>query len=136
MSKNFSVNVFVSAICHDGNGKLLMARRGGQARDRHGEWEFGGGALESGETLEEAVRRETKEELGVELLEVEQLHTHEFQRDSGLWLGVFFLCKVNPEEVFIAEPVYDKFDWFEPDKLPKPSFEIADIIGKKAEKFL
>lgn len=136
MSKDFTVKVFVSAICHDGKGKVLLARRGGHARDRHGEWEFGGGALEPGESLEEAVRRETREELGVDLQSVEQLYTHEFYRTSGVWLGVFFLVRVDPTEVRIMEPVYDAFDWFDLDDLPEPTFEIAHVLAAKAKRYL
>ncbi len=109
-----------------------MAKRGGQARDRHGEWEFGGGTVEDGETLEGALKRETKEEFGVELLEVQQLHSHLFVRESGAWLGIFYLAKVNPEEVYIAEPVYDEIGWFPLQALPEPTFEITKELAQKA----
>lgn len=136
MSKDFSTKVFVSAILHDGKGKLMMAKRGGQARDRHGEWEFGGGSLEEGETLEEALIRETREELSVELTDIQQLYTHDFVRESGTWIGVFYLCRVNPEQVLIAEPVYDEIGWFDPDDLPEPTFEITKELVSKAKSFL
>lgn len=136
MSNDFSVKVFVSAILHDGNGKVMMAKRGGQARDRHGEWEFGGGFLEAGETLEEALIRETKEELTVELHDIRQLFTHDFVRESGTWLGVFYLCRVNPAAVIIAEPVYDELGWFTPEELPEPTFEITRELIAKAKPYL
>lgn len=126
------VNVFVSAMCHDGNGKFLLAKRGGKARDRHGSWEFGGGALEPGETLEAALRRETMEEFGAQITDVKQVGVSEFQRESGFWLGIFYLARVNPEEVYIAEPVYDELGWFSVDALPEPMFEDAREFVKKA----
>lgn len=130
------VNVFVSAILHDGNGKVMMAKRGGQARDRHGQWEFGGGSLEAGETLEEALVRETKEELGVHLTDVNQLYTHDFVRESGTWIGVFYLCQVDPSKVSICEPVYDELGWFSPEELPEPTFEITRELIAKAKPHL
>ena len=47
------------------DGKLLIARR---PEDRHmgGRWEFPGGKLERGELPEQALRRELREELGVD----------------------------------------------------------------------
>lgn len=126
------VNVFVSAICHDGAGNFMMAKRGGRARDRHGQWEFGGGALEPGETLEGALRRETKEEFGVDITDIAQVGVSEFQRASGLWLGIFYVARVNRDEVRIAEPVYDEIGWFTIDTLPEPMFEDARAFAIKA----
>ena len=136
MNQDMRVRVFVSAICHDGAGKILMGKRGGQARDRHGEWEFGGGTVEEGETLEMALRRETKEEFGAELLSLQQLHTHQFIRESGNWIGVFYLAQVDPTEVHIAEPVYDEISWFSPEEIPQPTFEIVHELVSKAKQLL
>jgi 8-oxo-dGTP pyrophosphatase MutT (NUDIX family) len=56
--------VLVSAgvLAFDTRGRLLLHRR---ADD--GYWDMPGGCLEPGETLEEAARREVREETGVEL---------------------------------------------------------------------
>ncbi len=125
-------NVFVSAICHDGAGRFLLAKRGGQARDRHGSWEFGGGALEPNETLEEALCLEVKEEFGATLHDIKQLAVSEFMRPSGYWIGIFYVARVNPLEVQISEPVYDEIGWFLPGEFPEPLFENAQTLAKKA----
>ena len=49
------------------NGRYLVGLRPGHKR-HGGLWEFPGGKVESGETLLEALRRELKEELGIEVL--------------------------------------------------------------------
>ncbi|GAA4224603.1 hypothetical protein FHR32_006906 [Streptosporangium album] len=36
-------------ICHDGHGRVLLARRGAGARGEPGTWDCGAGALEYGE---------------------------------------------------------------------------------------
>lgn len=43
--------------CHDGAGRILLARRSAGARDEAGAWDCGAGAIEFGETFEGAVGR-------------------------------------------------------------------------------
>lgn len=59
--------VAVSALIFDGDGRVLLAHR----RDIDW-WNLPNGGVETGETVEEALRREAMEELGVEV-EVGQL---------------------------------------------------------------
>jgi len=53
--------VAVGAICRAG-GKILMLRRA--IEPAYGKWVFPGGYVDRGETLEDAARRETLEEIG------------------------------------------------------------------------
>lgn len=62
----------VAAIIRDGEGRIFATERGyGAMKDG---WEFPGGKIEAGETPEQALRREIKEELDT-LIEVENLLT-------------------------------------------------------------
>lgn len=56
----------VAAVIRDRRGRILLARRT-EGRDLAGLWEFPGGKCEAGETAEEALRRELREELGIEI---------------------------------------------------------------------
>ncbi|HCE80610.1 MAG TPA: 8-oxo-dGTP diphosphatase MutT [Thermodesulfobacterium commune] len=48
------------------DGKVLVVKRPTDKK-RGGFWEFPGGKVEAGESLQEALRRELKEELGIEV---------------------------------------------------------------------
>jgi len=50
----------------DGEGRVLMAERP-EGKELAGLWEFPGGKVEGGETPEEALVRELREELGIEV---------------------------------------------------------------------
>lgn len=57
--------IVVAAALIDGDGRVLLARRP-QGKAMAGLWEFPGGKLHEGETPEDALVRELKEELGIE----------------------------------------------------------------------
>ena len=49
------------------NGKVLLARRKDSCPWQPGKWEFPGGKIEAGESGEECLVREIKEELGIDI---------------------------------------------------------------------
>ena len=62
----------VAAILRDARGRILLTRRT-DGRDLAGLWEFPGGKVEPGESVEEALRRELREELGIVIGAIEPL---------------------------------------------------------------
>ena len=65
----------VAAVIRD--GEKIFATRGGYG-DFKGLWEFPGGKIESGETPQEALKREIREELASEISVGELIDTVEF----------------------------------------------------------
>lgn len=65
---NQSIMIGVGAIIEDSNGRILLVKhipaRGGFWQ---GKWICPGGALEEGETIEEGIKREVKEETQLEV---------------------------------------------------------------------
>lgn len=55
----------VAGVISDARGRILLARRT-EGRDLAGLWEFPGGKIDPGETPEQALVRELREELGIE----------------------------------------------------------------------
>ena len=88
---NHVIEVSAALIFH--NGKLLIARRHADAH-LGGLWEFPGGKREAGETFEQCLVREIREELGVEIsvgeLFEEIAHTYP---EKSVHLK-FFLCRL------------------------------------------
>ena len=110
-------------VCHDGRGRILLARRSEGARDEPGAWDTGAGALEHGESFESAVRREVREEYLAEALAVETLGVRNILRGDPVshWVAVLFAVRVDPDRVAIGEPhKFDALGWFALDGLPQP----------------
>ncbi len=61
------IGLGVGAVIVDERGWLFLARRGPEAKNERGLWEFPGGSVEFGETMAQALRREMREEYGVEI---------------------------------------------------------------------
>lgn len=110
-------------VCHDGAGRLLLARRGAGARDEPGTWDSGAGALEYGETFEDAVTREVREEYGTAPLAISLLGVRNVLRDDppSHWVAVVFAVRVDPAGAVIGEPhKFDQLGWYPRGALPTP----------------
>jgi 8-oxo-dGTP diphosphatase len=97
MSNNGQFFAASAAIIISDNGEVLLTRRG-LTRDHHpGEWEITTGRLLQGESFEEALHREVREELGVEVEILKPLSTFHFYRgaERAEHVGVQFLCKLH-----------------------------------------
>lgn len=78
-----SIKIVLVAACAlvDPDGRVLLAQRP-EGKSMAGLWEFPGGKVERGETLEACLRREIFEELGIEITvgqpitQVEHAYTH------------------------------------------------------------
>ena len=135
------IGVSASFIIHDGNGRILLQKRGVNARDEQGRWDVGGGTIEFGESIDEAVTREIMEELCTEPLNIKFLTVYDAHREhNGIkthWIAIMHTVEVDPDKVRIGEP--DKIEalgWFTSKDLPEPlhtqfhkSFSVAHKMG-------
>ncbi|QQR79157.1 MAG: NUDIX domain-containing protein [Candidatus Moraniibacteriota bacterium] len=112
-------------VCHDGKGNILLHRRSGRCRDEQGVWDTGGGSMEFGETFEETVKREIREEYGVTAKHLKQItFLNTLRMHEGIpthWVKALFTAEVDPRKVKIGEPdKMDEIGWFPVGKFPKP----------------
>ena len=114
----------VAAVITDARGRILLNRRTGNS-DMAGLWEFPGGKREPGESSEQALVRELREELGIEaeigewLMDVPQLYP-----DKRLRLEVRM---VRHWKGTARGREGQAITWVTPDKLSRYSMPPADL---------
>ncbi len=118
------IGVSVGAFILNDKGEVLLLKRSQNAKNEKGKWEAPGGAVEFGETLENAIRREMKEELGIDIDIIKQFPAKSeiLIADKQHWVPTTFLVKVakgsTPKNV---EPdKHDAIGWFAVDSFPTP----------------
>ena len=109
MKNIFTVGVF--GIIFDEHGKVLLGHR----RD-YDVWNLPGGALELAEAPWEGVKREVKEETGLDV-EVSNL-TGIYSKQGKNDIVFSFACKIIGGEITLNDEA-DKIEYFEISKIPK-----------------
>ncbi|GCE08897.1 NAD(+) diphosphatase [Dictyobacter aurantiacus] len=99
-------------LIHDGK-RVLMAHKAGWGK-RYG---LIAGFVEPGETLEECVRREVKEEAGIEIEDLEYRCSQPWPFPSQLMIG--FMARYKSGTVHPQDNELDDVHWFSPDTLPE-----------------
>jgi ADP-ribose pyrophosphatase YjhB (NUDIX family) len=104
------------------NGKILLNMRNDPHRpDFHRKWEFPGGAVESGESIIQNLKREAFEESGWKIEPIKLLQTVavEQQKFANLSLQVFllpYLCKIVGGNGRFSDAECLESRWFDPDE--------------------
>ncbi|HCM82300.1 MAG: MutT/nudix family protein [Candidatus Gottesmanbacteria bacterium GW2011_GWA2_44_17] len=118
------IGVSVGAMILNDKGEVLLCKRSQRASNERGCWEVPGGAVEFNETLEDAIHREIREELGVDIDLLEQFPAanHIIPSDKQHWVPSTFLAKLKDGNIpKIMEPEKcDEIDWFSLDHLQTP----------------
>jgi 8-oxo-dGTP diphosphatase len=130
------IGVGVGAIIVDEQGRLFLARRGPQAKNERGLWEFPGGSVELGERLADALRREIREEYGVEIEVGELLDVvdHILPDEGQHWVSPAFICRVASGDPVIREPEKcSEIGWFSPGQVPH---DLTVISRKNLENYV
>ena len=121
-----TIKVVAAIICDSlkEKTKIFVTARGyGEFK---GQWEFPGGKIEEGETSEEALVREIKEELETEIRVGELIHTVEYDYPTFHLSMDCFWCEVIKGDLVLKEAEYAR--WLTKDTLYDVQWLPADII--------
>ncbi len=104
------------------DGKIFAARRAATKKVFPGRIEFVGGHVDPGETLEEALKREIKEEVGLDVVVGQIVGAFTYESEARFKVEICFICRpiegqnpeVNPEDhsegIWIDESNIEMFD--------------------------
>ncbi len=109
------------AVIINNEGKILLTRTY-KWKDK---FTIPGGHIEIGETIEEALKREVKEEVGIDIEIVRILLVHDaiFSKnfhEPKHFIFLDYLCKAKTTKVKIDNKEIQEFEWVEPKKALDP----------------
>ena len=116
-----NINV-VAAIIRKGD-KIFATQRGyGEWKDW---WEFPGGKIEQGETAEEALKREIREELSTEINVDSYLCTVEYDYPKFHLVMHCYMCSLLTDSLHLNE--HEDARWLDNDELDSVKWLPADV---------
>ena len=112
----------VAAIIHDTEGRIFATQRGyGDWKDY---WEFPGGKMESGESPEEALKREIREELETRIVVERFVQTVEYDYPKFHLTMHCYWCHIESGSLTLKE--HEAAKWLSKDQLDSVNWLPAD----------
>lgn len=121
-----TIKVVAAIICDSLKEKTKIFATARGYGEFKGQWEFPGGKIEEGETSEEAIVREIKEELETEIRVGELIHTVEYDYPTFHISMDCFWCEIIKGDLVLKEAEYAR--WLTKDTLYDVQWLPADII--------
>ena len=118
----------VMAAVVEKDGKYMICRRG-PGRRLEGVWEFPGGKLEAGETPEEGLARELREELKIET-EIGPILDAQLESEFHEFIILYYRARIIYGEPALTE--HSEIKYVRPSELMSYEFSTAD--AKAAER--
>jgi len=118
------IEVVAAVMIHEGD--ILCVQRGdGKFEYVTRKWEFPGGKVESEESLEDAIKREIKEELVADITDCDQFLTVEHQYPDFFLTMHSFICHMPTKAVTLTEHIDHR--WLPSSQLASLDWAAADI---------
>lgn len=117
------VAAVIKAVDNEGKPKIFATQRG--YGDLKGGWEFPGGKIEEGETPQEALVREIKEELDTDIAVGELIDTIEYDYPTFHLSMDCFWCEVVAGDLVLKE--HEAAKWLDKDSINDVEWLPADV---------
>ena len=134
MDNNIRFHITVKAIVIY-HGKTLIMKRVRPSSDGLGWWELPGGGLEYGETPHEALKRELREETGLEIKILKPVYTFTAIRPHYQTVGIGFLTIPTNDHVVLSDEHTDYKFVDEEELMEKLDAHIYNDIVKAIEEY-
>lgn len=133
------IGVSVGAFILNDEGELFLNKRSKNARNEKGFWEAPGGSVNFGEKRIDAIKREVKEEFGIDIEIIRTLQTADeiLPKYKQHWIPTTYIAKIKKgQKPKIMEPhKSDAIGWFPLNKVPKPLSYITQLDIQAFKKY-
>ncbi len=114
--------IIVVAVIQNSAGAYLVCKKPAQRGVFPGQWAVPGGGIEPGERMLDALRREVREEVGLEIQAIQPLFFKDGEypklypdgsRNDVYMIFLLFSCRAASQEVRLGEE-FEEFAWVQP----------------------
>jgi 8-oxo-dGTP pyrophosphatase MutT (NUDIX family) len=129
--QRFEIETHVAGICLRRRGQrigILVAKRLATRELYPGKWECGGGQVRPGENFEEAIKRQMREEFGIEIKILSPISTYQIlapQLPQSKIPGIVFLCELKgyvDSDVRLNKKEFSEYKWIEEQEVGRVDF--------------
>ena len=135
MENNIIQRIAAKAVIVN-DGKVLIIRESSSYEEgtNMGKYDFPGGRIEPGEALETALKREAKEECGLDIQIGQPFYVGEWRpvvKGAKLQIfGIFFKCRAENSKIVLGSD-FDDYKWIGYDEREK--FNLLPAVGEAIE---
>jgi len=115
------IGISVFALIFNQKGEVLLANHlptDKKPKEFSDCWSMPGGAVEFGETAIEALKREIKEELGINIFEEKLISYDDWIKMGRHWIGLNFIAKTKDAPKIMEPDKIKEFKFFTLNNLP------------------